>query len=149
MLYTLSIHLIYCFCFSFQYHLIFFCLESSWLHTSLLYHLSFLDLPYIYPVSCFSSKIQSVISNLPLPPPFQVQAISKEWAGRADLPPHVVNMLNNFPSNLHPMAQFSAAITALNSESKFSKGYSDGVPKSKYWEVRGCLDTVYLSSLEK
>ncbi|XP_063878770.1 probable citrate synthase 1, mitochondrial isoform X2 [Scylla paramamosain] len=70
-----------------------------------------------------------------VPTKAQVQAISKEWAGRADLPPHVVNMLNNFPSNLHPMAQFSAAITALNSESKFSKGYSDGVPKSKYWEL--------------
>lgn len=66
----------------------------------------------------------------------QVTAISKEWADRADLPPHVVNMLNNFPSNLHPMAQFSAAITALNSESKFAKGYSDGVHKTKYWEVR-------------
>lgn len=44
-------------------------------------------------------------------------------------------MLNNFPSNLHPMAQFSAAITALNSESKFAKGYSEGVHKGKYWEV--------------
>lgn len=33
------------------------------------------------------------------------------------------------------MAQFSAAIIALNSESKFAKGYSEGVPKTKYWEV--------------
>merc|ERR1712000_754492 len=43
-------------------------------------------------------------------------------------------MLNNFPSNLHPMAQFSAAMAALNSESKFAQAYSDGVHKSKYWE---------------
>lgn len=30
-------------------------------------------------------------------------------------------MLANFPSNLHPMAQFVAAIAALSSESKFAK----------------------------
>ena len=66
---------------------------------------------------------------------FQVSAISKEWANRADLPPHVVNVLNNFPSNLHPMSQFSAAITALNSESEFAKAYAQGVNKKTYWEV--------------
>ena len=44
-------------------------------------------------------------------------------------------MLNNFPAQLHPMAQFSAAITVLNLGSKFAKAYSDNVPKSKYWEV--------------
>ena len=53
-------------------------------------------------------------------------------------------MLNNFPSNLHPMSQFSAAITALNTESKFAKAYADGVKKTKYWEVQY---TVYLHVL--
>jgi citrate synthase len=33
------------------------------------------------------------------------------------------------------MSQFSSAITALNSESKFAQAYSSGVHKSKYWEV--------------
>jgi len=70
-----------------------------------------------------------------VPTDAQVKALSKEWADRADLPPHVVNMLNNFPSNLHSMAQFSAAIIALNSESKFAKGYAEGVNKAKYWEL--------------
>ncbi|EFX90150.1 hypothetical protein DAPPUDRAFT_299958 [Daphnia pulex] len=64
----------------------------------------------------------------------QVKSLSKEWASRADLPSHVVTMLNNFPANLHPMSQFSAAITALNSESKYAKAYSEGLHKSKYWE---------------
>lgn len=66
---------------------------------------------------------------------YQAQAVSKVWANRADLPSHIVTMLNNFPNNLHPMSQFSAAITALNSESKFAKAYGDGVHKAKYWEV--------------
>ena len=48
-------------------------------------------------------------------------------------------MLDNFPTNLHPMSQFSAAITALNSESGFARAYSEGVHKSKYWEVRATL----------
>ena len=34
------------------------------------------------------------------------------------------------------MSQFSAAVTALQSESKFAKAYADGVPKTQYWEVR-------------
>lgn len=64
----------------------------------------------------------------------QVQAISKEWAARADLPEHVVQLLSNFPTNLHPMSQFTAAIAALQSESKFAQAYSNGVHKSTYWE---------------
>ncbi|MGH0187779.1 UNVERIFIED_CONTAM: hypothetical protein FKN15_026895 [Acipenser sinensis] len=64
----------------------------------------------------------------------QVSWLSKEWARRAALPSHVVTMLDNFPTNLHPMSQFSAAITALNSESSFARAYSEGVNKAKYWE---------------
>merc|ERR1712198_249168 len=69
-----------------------------------------------------------------IPTEEQVRAVSKEWASRAALPRHVVTMLNNFPETVHPMSQFAAAITALNSESKFAKAYADGIHKSKYWE---------------
>lgn len=62
--------------------------------------------------------------------------LSHEWAAKADLPQHVVQMLNNFPDTLHPMSQFSAAITAMNSESKFVQAYNSGVPKTEYWRVR-------------
>merc|ERR1712072_1336581 len=70
-----------------------------------------------------------------MPTEEQVRGLSKDWASRAELPSHVVAMLNNFPSNLHPMAQFSAAMAALHSESKFSKAYGEGVHKSKYWDT--------------
>ncbi|XP_030382211.1 probable citrate synthase, mitochondrial [Scaptodrosophila lebanonensis] len=69
-----------------------------------------------------------------VPTKSQVQQLSREWAERAALPQHVVTMLNNMPTTLHPMSQFAAAITALNHDSKFAKAYSDGVHKSKYWE---------------
>jgi citrate synthase len=63
----------------------------------------------------------------------QVDAISREWAARAELPQHVAMMLNNFPVDLHPMTQFAAAIAALNKDSKFAKAYGDGVVKGDYW----------------
>jgi len=68
-----------------------------------------------------------------IPTKAQVDGLSKEWAARAELPQHVVMMLNNFPEDLHPMTQFLTAIAALNKDSKFAKAYSDQVPKSDYW----------------
>ncbi|RDD42819.1 Citrate synthase, mitochondrial [Trichoplax sp. H2] len=64
----------------------------------------------------------------------QVKQLSREWANRGALPSHVVQMVNNFPAELHPMSQFSAAITAMNSESKFARAYAEGVNKAKYWQ---------------
>lgn len=69
-----------------------------------------------------------------IPSEAQVKAVSKEWAKRAALPAHVVSLLNNLPTTVHPMTQLSAAATVLNSESKFAKAYGDGVHRSKYWE---------------
>ena len=80
-------------------------------------------------------------------PPPQVEAVSQDWASRAALPQHVVQMVNRFPSNLHPMSQFSAAITAMNSESKFARAYADGINKTKYWEVGGVRGGVWGTSL--
>merc|ERR1712032_1802309 len=68
-----------------------------------------------------------------IPTQEQADALSKDFASKADLPAHVVNMLNDFPSTLHPMAQLSAAVTAMHSESKFAQAYHSGVPKSEYW----------------
>lgn len=70
-----------------------------------------------------------------VPTKAQVDEISKEFVNRAALPSHVVNMLNNFPSSLHPMSQFVAACSVLNSESKFAAAYSKGIKKALYWEV--------------
>merc|ERR1712159_483393 len=60
--------------------------------------------------------------------------LSRQWAERASIPQHVSDMLDRFPKHLHPMAQFAAAINALNSESEFAAAYAAGTHKSKYWE---------------
>ncbi len=61
-------------------------------------------------------------------------AISREWASRASIPGHVAEMIAKFPTTLHPMSQFSSAICALQSESKFAKAYAKGIHKNDYWE---------------
>ena len=106
---------------------------------SLFIHFLFLSL-FLSPLSPFSFPpltYSFVPLNFTLTTSFspQVRAISKDWASRAALPQHVVQIVNSFPSKLHPMAQFSAAITAMHSESKFAKGYSEGINKTEYWEV--------------
>lgn len=79
-----------------------------------------------------------------IPTEDQVSWHSKEWAKWAALPSHVGNMLNNFPTNLHPMSQLSAAITALNSESNFAQAYAEGINQTKYWELiyEDCMDLI-------
>ncbi|OWK16579.1 CS, partial [Cervus elaphus hippelaphus] len=74
----------------------------------------------------------------------QIPAEEQEWAKRAALPSHVVTMLDNFPTNLHPMSQLSAAVTALNSESNFARAYAEGVNRAKYWELiyEDCMDLI-------
>ena len=60
-----------------------------------------------------------------VPTEAQVSYISQELNNRAAIPNHITTMLKNFPKSLHPMRQFSAAITALNHTSKVAKAYSE------------------------
>ncbi|ORZ36353.1 citrate synthase-like protein [Catenaria anguillulae PL171] len=64
----------------------------------------------------------------------QVQAISAEWAARSHLPSYVEDIIDRCPNTLHPMSQFSLAVTALQGESAFAKAYNQGVHKSTYWQ---------------
>lgn len=43
----------------------------------------------------------------------QVAALSKDWAARASLPSFVEEILDRCPPTLHPMSQFSLAVTAV------------------------------------
>jgi citrate synthase len=68
-----------------------------------------------------------------VPTEAQVKGLSAEWAARSDLPKHVEELIDRCPSTLHPMAQFVLAVTALESESSFSKAYAKGINKKEYW----------------
>jgi citrate synthase len=63
-----------------------------------------------------------------------VEHISATWARRSHVPNYVFDVIEAFPVSAHPMTQFTAAIMALQTESKFAKAYSEGISKKTYWD---------------
>lgn len=45
----------------------------------------------------------------------QVKGLSQEWAARAEIPKFVEELIDRCPNTLHPMSQFSLAVTAVSS----------------------------------
>ncbi|KAJ7573857.1 citrate synthase-like protein [Mycena floridula] len=68
-----------------------------------------------------------------IPTQEQVTELSRDWAARGAIPEFVEEILDRCPPTLHPMSQFSLAVTALNHNSAFAKAYQDGVSKKEYW----------------
>ncbi|KAI0749886.1 citrate synthase [Daedaleopsis nitida] len=64
----------------------------------------------------------------------QVNALSKDWAALSSIPSFVEEILDRCPPTLHPMSQFSLAVTALNHDSAFAKAYQQGISKKEYWQ---------------
>ncbi len=64
----------------------------------------------------------------------QVRDLSAEWAARSNVPKFVEELIDRCPNDLHPMAQFSLAVTALEQTSSFAKAYAKGIRKTEYWE---------------
>lgn len=69
-----------------------------------------------------------------IPSTTQVRAFSRELAEKSCIPKHVEQLLDQFPTDLHPMTQLSCAVSALNYESTFAKAYERGISKADYWE---------------
>lgn len=70
-----------------------------------------------------------------IPTQEEVDWLSDEWELRAKLPDHLYRILDAMPDETHPMSQFSAAITALESESVFARRYAEGMSKADYWDA--------------
>ncbi len=63
-----------------------------------------------------------------------VDHISATWARRSHVPNYVFDVIESFPVSAHPMTQFTAAILALGTESKFAKAYNEGISKKVHWD---------------
>lgn len=63
-----------------------------------------------------------------------VEHVSATWARRSHVPNHVFDVIESFPVSSHPMTQFTAAVLALQTESKFAKAYNEGISKKQYWD---------------
>ncbi len=68
-----------------------------------------------------------------LPNQADVEHISATWARRSHVPNHVFDVIESFPVSTHPMTQFTAAVLALQTESKFASAYSNGISKKDHW----------------
>ena len=64
----------------------------------------------------------------------QVKQLSADWNARSAIPSYVEEIIDRCPNTLHPMSQFSLAVTALQHESSFAKAYQKGIDKKKYWD---------------
>lgn len=69
-----------------------------------------------------------------IPTTEQVNALTKDLHSRAELPAHIEPMIRAFPKGMHPMTQFSIAVTAMQTGSKFAAAYAGGCHKSTYWD---------------
>ncbi len=61
--------------------------------------------------------------------------LSEEWARRAEVPAHTFAAIEALPNGTHPMTQFTIAIASMQTESIFSKRYSEGMSKKDYWDA--------------
>ena len=64
-----------------------------------------------------------------------VNWLSGEWQRRSNVPRHTFKALEQMPKDTHPMTQFSMAILSMQTESVFSRRYSEGMSKSEYWDA--------------
>lgn len=70
-----------------------------------------------------------------VPSTSQVRVLSRQLAKNSALPTFVEDMLDNFPTDLHPMTQFACAVSALSHTSVFAKAYEKGMMKKDYWRT--------------
>jgi citrate synthase len=64
----------------------------------------------------------------------QTAEVVEDFKKRRDVPQYVFDVIRALPRDSHPMVMFSAAILAMQRESKFVERYQAGMNKMEYWE---------------
>lgn len=70
-----------------------------------------------------------------IPTDEQAHWLTDQWRQRCHIPDHVFPMLDQLPISTHPMTQFIAAITSMQTASVFAHRYEDGMSKDEYWDA--------------
>jgi len=65
----------------------------------------------------------------------EVNWLTGQWVRRSNVPEHTFKALDALPIDTHPMTQFSTAILSMQTESIFSRRYSEGMSKEEYWDA--------------
>ena len=64
----------------------------------------------------------------------QALEVVEDFKARSAVPQYVIDLLRTLPRDSHPMAMFSAAIVAMQRESKFAKNYKENYDRMTAWE---------------
>lgn len=75
-----------------------------------------------------------------VPSEMQLDAFRKELAALPQVPAPVFRVLDALPVDMHPMAQLSIALLALQPQSEMASTYSQGTPRDQLWKT--CLRDV-------
>ena len=70
-----------------------------------------------------------------LPTDDEVSWLTREWVKRSEVPSFVFDVLDQLPTDSHPMSQFSIGITAMQKDSIFASSYAEGMSKNEYWDA--------------
>eukprot|EP00343_Euplotes_focardii_P008191 CAMPEP_0205818464 /NCGR_PEP_ID=MMETSP0206-20130828/380_1 /ASSEMBLY_ACC=CAM_ASM_000279 /TAXON_ID=36767 /ORGANISM="Euplotes focardii, Strain TN1" /LENGTH=445 /DNA_ID=CAMNT_0053110835 /DNA_START=44 /DNA_END=1381 /DNA_ORIENTATION=+ len=67
---------------------------------------------------------------------------------RSYIPPETIKLIQSFPADMNPMAQFSMGMLACQGMSTFAAQYREGLAKTKYWEAMfdDCINVIAKSS---
>lgn len=69
-----------------------------------------------------------------IPTKAQAEEVVEDFKKRAQVPQYVIDILRAMPRDTHPMTMLSAAVLAMQRESKFAKFYAEGFNKMTAWE---------------
>lgn len=69
-----------------------------------------------------------------IPTEEEVNWVTGEWTRRSNVPEHTFRVLDELPTETHPMTQFVLAISSMQTDSVFSRRYAEGLSKSEYWD---------------
>jgi len=70
-----------------------------------------------------------------LPDEESKQQLQDDLLARREVPDYVWNVLRAMPKDSHPMCMFDTAILVMERDSIFRKRYSEGMPKTEYWDA--------------
>ncbi len=69
-----------------------------------------------------------------IPTEKQALEVVEDFKARSQVPQYVFDLLRTLPRDSHPMTMFSAAIVAMQRESKFAKNYKENYDRMTAWE---------------
>ena len=69
-----------------------------------------------------------------IPTAAEAEEVRVDFSERAKVPSYVFDVIRAMPAGSHPMAMLSAAVLAMQKESKFTAQYHHGMKKNDYWD---------------